>query len=48
LQEADANSLCANIGETFSAALIREQGEKEMNHGRWAAGSFIGIEIAGY
>lgn len=31
------SSLRANINETFLAAQIREQGEKEMNHG-WTRG----------
>ena len=33
-------SLRANINETFLAAQIREQGEKEMNHDRGAEGCF--------
>ena len=32
--------LRANINETFLAAQIREQGEKEMNHDRGAEGCF--------
>jgi hypothetical protein len=30
------DSLRANINETFLAAQIREQGEKEMNDDRWS------------
>jgi hypothetical protein len=33
-------ALRANINETFLAAQIREQGEKEMNHDRGAEGCF--------
>jgi hypothetical protein len=36
----DRASLRANINETFLAAQIREQGEKEMNHDRGAEGCF--------
>jgi integrase len=39
--------LCANIDETFLAARIREQGEKEMNHDEWSKGGFFGSEFAG-
>jgi hypothetical protein len=35
-------ALRANISETFLAARIREQGEKEMNHDRWSAARLAG------
>lgn len=35
-------SLRANINETFLAAQIREQGEKEMNDDRWSEGGGVG------
>jgi hypothetical protein len=34
--------LRANINETFLAAQIREQGEKEMNDDRWSEGGGVG------
>jgi predicted acylesterase/phospholipase RssA len=43
LSGASAGEMCAlraNINETFLAAQIREQGEKEMNHDRGAEGCF--------
>jgi hypothetical protein len=39
-KERGASALRANINETFLAAQIREQGEKEMNHDRGAEGCF--------
>ena len=40
-----ASPLRANINETFLAARIREQGEKEMNDDRWSEG--WGVRRAG-